>query len=1096
MDPHTNPCLNAASPNCSQPRTHSSIASNTTSPSSGNTRFVLGPNPPQIQLQFLQDEPLPPPSSSLSDPLSTIDADDTIDHSSRKVSTSDAAQVERKDSGYGGSVSRSSSLAAFGRGIRKVFWRTSAKGSLESVVVTEAPVIDCNIPQDVLDHEGWAQDLAQRLSRASAPDTPDAVSAWLGQLPPESAMVVGDQTMVVPDGVEAVQLSEAQAEAFMLAAAMDKSNSTSSFEGVVEELVFNIPQPPPFIPVVSPPTPPPKTESEQAVAATAAAASVHAIPSYPTPPTSPEAVASSISHQDMHAPLPTAQLLRNSLSMEALNKPQPPLPKDAFPTSPQTSTCSASSSTKRTNQGASSLNSLSNLARKMTVVDFGFRRSTGKSSTLSHQPQRPRIQDLFQDDSRLHAQEARKKKHQSLFNPTSVGQRRQSSLSAESLLDERYVQSCQLMTSPEELDAPSYIQVKPIHAGRRSVGFFKSLGGFSTESKHQQQQQEQQRPPAEVLLSHSNLTPEEISREVAMASRSTSLRSPPLRKKLPLWEQDGLDANEGNYTTTDTTTTTAPTTPTTMATSSSMTNRKSIGSFDLALAPPEPLFYNKTGSSSLSTTSLAESSNGSLDSFAIDSSADEWEGLGRLGRQNRELNSKYSFDLKELQSMLYSAQAGSSGTRPQQQSLQSHQYYTNGHSTNTSTGSLSLTGITSSPTVVPTPPTSRPESRAKKEDYMNHRMSGLSPKLQPNKLHLPGKTKPRSKSRLSMAYGGGEIEVVNQAKFDTPEAIARNKEIRKFISQEIYTTELNYLQYLRTIQEVFVVPLEKSLETEKPFIPRSNALFQLLAHVTELIEVSSAVADRLEACVRDEAWSDEESLVGMVFLEVKEPLSIFLMYGQSYVKGMKALRTLLKSKRATTSVYIPSNMSITSTSTSAGSPSPSNQSVSSSGGPRMDKRRSLPTVFSLSMTPNMPSSPLDGASGGAVESRRMTMMGCSTSSNGSITVGYSKPRNSHGTHQISPMTREQQQHPLQQPTPYERFIRNCIGDKETTSRFSLADLLILPIQRVTRYCLLLKDLKRHTDVSHPDYVGLVHALEQVHTLAMATNDVQPSSLRS
>lgn len=254
---------------------------------------------------------------------------------------------------------------------------------------------------------------------------------------------------------------------------------------------------------------------------------------------------------------------------------------------------------------------------------------------------------------------------------------------------------------------------------------------------------------------------------------------------------------------------------------------------------------------------------------------------------------------------------------------------------------------------------------------------------------------------------------------------------------------------------MFVNPLERSLETEKPFIPRCNALFQLLAHVSELIEVSSQVVKCLEDCVRDEVWSDNDSLVGMIFLDVKEPLSIFLMYGQSYVKGMKALRTLLKSKRATSSVYIPTM-------------SPTAAPTLIPGGPRMDKRRSLPSVFSLNMTPNMPASPLDG-----------TINSCSDT----VTKRMStKPRSSHGL-QV-------------QPTDYDKFIRNCIGGKETTSRFSLADLLILPIQRVTRYCLLLKDLKRHTDVEHADYVGLVHALEQLHTLAMATNDVQPSSLRS
>jgi hypothetical protein len=97
-----------------------------------------------------------------------------------------------------------------------------------------------------------------------------------------------------------------------------------------------------------------------------------------------------------------------------------------------------------------------------------------------------------------------------------------------------------------------------------------------------------------------------------------------------------------------------------------------------------------------------------------------------------------------------------------------------------------------------------------------------------------------------------------------------------------------------------------------------------------------------------------------------------------------------------------------------------------------------------------------------------------------------KPRSSHGM-MATGASRES--------VEYDAFIRNCVGGKETTSRFSLADLLILPIQRVTRYCLLLKDLKRHTAVEHPDYVCIVHALEQLHTLALATNNVQPSSLR-
>jgi len=545
--------------------------------------------------------------------------------------------VERKDSGYGGSVSRSSSLAAFGRGIRKVFWRTSAKGSVESVILSEAPVLDCDIPQDVLDHEGWAQDLAQRLSLASGPD----VSTWLGQLPAE-AMI---EEFTAMDG-------EPSSDALALAAAMGNSFSTLSVQNLVEEeLVFSIPNSP-FLPIVVPPTPPPPKTAH--------------LPERPTSPT-------------VERPSTPVQGLRPSFSMEALNKPQPPLPKVTSSPSPKRSKES----------GTSSLTSLSSLARKMTVVDLSFLKS-------SKNPQeRPKLQGLFEPSSKERDQ-------------------RRSMVSVESLVDE----PSELMMSPEELEAPSYLQAK---SPKRSANFFKSLSGFS-ENKAQRVNEE--RPTSEVLLSNSNLSPEEFTREVALASRSTSLRSPVMRKRIPEWQQDTNNTNNA-------------------------TNNNVNGSSDVALAPPEPLFYNKGVASS--SSSLADSSTcGSLDSFAIDSSADEWEGLGRLGRQNKEQNSRYSTDLRELQTLLFSAQAGSS-TRPQS-------YYV--HSANTSTGSLtaSVPSMSSSPSRQDSKP-----KQTKKEDYMSHRMSGLSPKLQP-KLQIPGKTKPRSKSRLSMTYGGGELEVVRQAK--------------------------------------------------------------------------------------------------------------------------------------------------------------------------------------------------------------------------------------------------------------------------------------------------------------------------------------------
>ncbi|KAF9573779.1 hypothetical protein EC968_008058 [Mortierella alpina] len=918
-------------PNCAQPRSRATK----------DTLYILGPHPPQIQLQFLEDEPLPPPSTS--EPLAVALT------ATSKAEAPDAVLVERKDSGYGGSVSRSSSLAAFGRGIRKVFWRTSPKGSFESAIVTDPPVLDCDIPQDTLDHDGWAQDLAQRLSLASGPED---IAAWLGQLPADTTILsetAHNQETNGEPGLTIVNLNGA-------------SKSSESVLDTVEEIIFMIPH---SAAQTSPSTP--LSESSSSTPA--------------------ESISSTVSTAPTHHS--AEKKLRNVLSVEQLNKPQPPLPMDSIDKRPVPA---IPSTTKQATASASPFNSFT---KRLTIADFKFGRSVSKNSQAR---QRASVQQYFHEST-----------SETALTPSSNNQpreRRSTGPSIERLLDEPSVDSpLPMVSSPDELGASSYMTAKP--ESKKVSRFFMSLSAASAAERKLRRDNEV-RPLSEVLLSNSNLTPEEISAEIVSTSRSVSLRSRH-RSPLPEW---GVNSNS------------------------------------LPLTPPEPLFYNRAGS--LSASSLGEASScGSVDSSVMDSSADEWDGVTRMAQHDQEQNARYNADLKDLQAMLYQ------GDGP------SHSRNNTMHSCNSSVGSLCLPSTPSTP--------SKKETKSvkivsKKDDYMSHRLSVCSSKILPT----ASKTKARSKSRLSMAYGGGELEVVKQAKFDTPEAIARNKEIRKFISQEIYTTELNYLQYLRMIQEVFVDPLFKSLETDKPFIPKTNPLYQLLAHIAALMAVSNQLVERLEACVRDEVWSDVSSMVGAIFLDNKETLSIFLKYGQSYGKGMKALRSLMKSKRAT----VPSSTPLAAVNTTASSAVPDT--------PRMDKRRSLPTLFSLTPMAGAPSSAL-------LESSWSGSSNGSALSNGSKTDGApvsAKPKSSHG---MSTSGREL--------SDQERFFLNCAGSKETTGRFSLADLLILPIQRVTRYCLLLKDLKKHTAVEHEDYVCLVHALEQVHTLALATNNVQPSSMR-
>ncbi|KAF8958119.1 Rho guanine nucleotide exchange factor (GEF) 17 [Entomortierella lignicola] len=1021
-------------PNCTQPRSRppkvtstTTIATakptaTTTATTTTTSSFVLGPNPPQIQLGFLLDEPLPPltsldtfaPSESGNDFMMTASS------STATISgkSSDTVLVERKDSGYGGSVSRSSSLATFSRGIRKVFWRNSQRtigggnsgdDSNEISLVSDRPLldldIDCGITQDVLNHEDWAQDLAQRLTlaSASASDTPadSAVTAWLGQLSSASATpIISSREITSPESeLSLTQLSE-ETLTFTLDHSKD-SNSSNDIHGVVEEMVFVVPQ------------------SSLTLSKSESNLRMHQDNDTPATITTTTASNTPINVQQ--------KSLRKVLSAEQLNKPQPPLPiSDILNSKPVPSIPQETNSP--TSASASPFNSF---AKKL--VNKAELKSSTKGKNNDRHRRHPNVQDIFTD---------------SILITSEPRQSRESRFSTDT---ERTM----------DLSIEGDLAIKP--ASKRSNRLFKTLAALATsETKSNGNDSHNNnniisdpvRPMSEILLSKSDLGPE-ISVEILTAS---SLRSSDVRRSsIPQWE-----GNNNNESRTDKDLETGP------------------------LVPPKPLFYKKGDIASASSLGDASScgSLGNYSSSSVVDSSDEWEGMNRMMAQHaKEQDARYNADLKDLQALLYQVDFdGNSSPRQQQQNQQGQVFqhqFTPPHSANTSTGSLTLSSVSQSPSYNNNNGDGNGNKKrenktvkglSKKDDYMSHRMS--SSKILP----VVGKSKPRNKSRLSMTYGGGELEVVKHAKFDTPEAVARNKEIRKFISQEIYTTELNYLQYLHTIKEIFVDPLFNSLETDKPFIPRSNPLYQLLGHISSLITVSSQIAQRLGDCVRDEVWSDETSLVGTVFLDAKEPLSIFLKYGQSYGKGMKALRSLMKSTKKST-IGANSNNNNNSGSSSVHTPVGLSSITASS---RIGKRQSLPSIFTFN---NAVGAPLT-----AVAESSLSEHGQSKSE--------SKPRSSHGLISSASSLNGLGGVEGEGCSEYEKFILNCIGGKETTSRFSLADLMILPIQRVTRYCLLLKDLKKHTDVEHPDYVCIVHALEQVHTLALATNNVQPSSMRA
>ncbi|KAI9029811.1 Dbl homology domain-containing protein [Phycomyces nitens] len=74
-------------------------------------------------------------------------------------------------------------------------------------------------------------------------------------------------------------------------------------------------------------------------------------------------------------------------------------------------------------------------------------------------------------------------------------------------------------------------------------------------------------------------------------------------------------------------------------------------------------------------------------------------------------------------------------------------------------------------------------------------------------------------------------------------------------------------------------------------------------------------------------------------------------------------------------------------------------------------------------------------------------------------------------------------------TLYRQLAHESLRNKET-NRMGLSDYMIAPIQRITRYCLLLKDLKKHSISTQPDFEHLQRALHCMTSLALAMNNIQ------
>lgn len=74
---------------------------------------------------------------------------------------------------------------------------------------------------------------------------------------------------------------------------------------------------------------------------------------------------------------------------------------------------------------------------------------------------------------------------------------------------------------------------------------------------------------------------------------------------------------------------------------------------------------------------------------------------------------------------------------------------------------------------------------------------------------------------------------------------------------------------------------------------------------------------------------------------------------------------------------------------------------------------------------------------------------------------------------------------------FNKFIESA--SKEHRGKLTLDALLIMPVQRIPRYELLLKELIKHTPLDHPDHDLLINSQSLVHELALKINRMEKES---
>ncbi|KAI7899602.1 Dbl homology domain-containing protein [Cokeromyces recurvatus] len=139
---------------------------------------------------------------------------------------------------------------------------------------------------------------------------------------------------------------------------------------------------------------------------------------------------------------------------------------------------------------------------------------------------------------------------------------------------------------------------------------------------------------------------------------------------------------------------------------------------------------------------------------------------------------------------------------------------------------------------------------------------------------------------------------LNQHKLTKIKYTEKDQAIKRFIVNELYSTEKSFYQFLNFTRNNYMEPMKVASQSKNPLV-KPNDVYVLFNHLPGFLATSEKVLFKLEAYLRKEKIVGQQQqnndtcpaqAIGQIFKELEQDFVIFLKYAIHYQYYMKAIR--------------------------------------------------------------------------------------------------------------------------------------------------------------------------------------------------------------